>query len=226
MMISNAVLGGMADATAQTITAVRENALRKKGGPNPINDPLATEIHELDKAQEAAGGPVELVPDAAALPPPFDFQRLGRFMAYGFCMAPLQFKWFQLLSKTFPIATSTAATGAKAAAGTGATAAGVSAGAVAQASTATGAVTKAPSALAQTFKRMALDQTVFAPFGLAVFYTAMTLAEGGTKEAVEIKLREMYVPTLKANWMVWPVVQVVNFRLMPVQFQLVSRNCA
>lgn len=214
MMISNAVLGGMADATAQTITAVRENALRKKGGPNPINDPLANEIHELDKAQEAAGGPVELVPDAAALPPPFDFQRLGRFMAYGFCMAPLQFKWFQLLSKTFPIASTTAATGAKAAAGTGA---------VAQASAATGAVTKAPSALVQTFKRMALDQTVFAPFGLVVFYTAMTLAEGGTKEAVGVKLKDMYVPTLKANWMIWPVVQVVNFRLMPVQFQLVSR---
>lgn len=135
-------------------------------------------------------------------------------MAYGFCMAPLQFKWFQLLSKTFPIAASTAATAGKAAAGTGATSAGVSAAA--------GAVTKAPSALAQTFKRMALDQSVFAPFGLVVFYTAMTLAEGGTTDAVGVKLREMYVPTLKANWMVWPAVQVVNFRFMPVQFQLVS----
>lgn len=58
MMVSNAILGGMADATAQTITAVRENALRKPGGPNAINDPLATEIHELDKAQEAAGGKI------------------------------------------------------------------------------------------------------------------------------------------------------------------------
>lgn len=55
MMVSNAILGGMADATAQTITAVRENALRKTGGVTK-NDPLAREIHELDKAQEAAGG--------------------------------------------------------------------------------------------------------------------------------------------------------------------------
>jgi Mpv17 / PMP22 family len=31
----------------------------------------------------------------------------------------------------------------------------------------------------------------------------------------------MYIPTLKANFIVWPAVQIVNFRLMPVQFQLV-----
>ena len=50
----------------------------------------------------------------------------------------------------------------------------------------------------------------------------MTLAEGGGRRAVYSKLRDMYVPTLKANYVVWPAVQVINFRLMPVQFQLVS----
>lgn len=50
----------------------------------------------------------------------------------------------------------------------------------------------------------------------------MTLAEGGGRRAVYSKLRDMYLPTLKANYVVWPAVQVVNFRLMPVQFQLVS----
>jgi hypothetical protein len=50
----------------------------------------------------------------------------------------------------------------------------------------------------------------------------MTVAEGGGRRAVISKLRDMYVPTLKANYAVWPAVQVINFRLMPVQFQLVS----
>lgn len=50
----------------------------------------------------------------------------------------------------------------------------------------------------------------------------MTLAEGGGRRAIYSKLRDMYVPTLKANYVVWPAVQVINFRLMPVQFQLVS----
>lgn len=50
----------------------------------------------------------------------------------------------------------------------------------------------------------------------------MTVAEGGGRRAVGHKLREMYLPTLKANFMVWPAVQMINFRLMPLQFQLVS----
>ena len=49
----------------------------------------------------------------------------------------------------------------------------------------------------------------------------MTVAEGGGRRAIQNKLRDMYVPTLKANFMVWPAVQLVNFRLMPMQFQLV-----
>jgi hypothetical protein len=36
-------------------------------------------------------------------PPPFDFERTVRFMAYPFIMTPLQHKWFGFLSKTFPL---------------------------------------------------------------------------------------------------------------------------
>ncbi len=57
--------------------------------------------------------------------------------------------------------------------------------------------------------------------GIACFFTVMTVAEGGGRRAVQAKLRDMFIPTLKANYMVWPAVQVINFRLMPVQFQLV-----
>jgi protein Mpv17 len=109
-------------------------------------------------------------------------------MAYGFCMAPVQFRWFKFLEKTFPI-TKTAA-------------------------------------FLPAMKRVAFDQLIFAPFGVACFFTAMTVAEGGGKTAVLHKLRDMYVPTLKANYVLWPAVQIVNFRLMPVQFQLVSAALA
>ena len=50
----------------------------------------------------------------------------------------------------------------------------------------------------------------------------MTVAEGGGRRAISHKLRDMYLPTLKANFMVWPLVQIINFRLMPIQYQLVS----
>jgi protein Mpv17 len=100
MMVTNAVLGGIADTVAQTITAVRQRAVRKPGGVRD-DDTFAIEIHELDKQNPLSSR--ELIPDSKALPPPFDFERLARFMGYGFMMAPVQLKWFQFLQKSFPI---------------------------------------------------------------------------------------------------------------------------
>jgi protein Mpv17 len=105
MMITNAVLGGIADTVAQSITTIRIAALRKPGGITK-DDPMAIEIHELDRKNPLLDR--DLIPDSKALPPPFDFERLTRFMAYGFMMAPVQFKWFQFLSRAFPITKSSA----------------------------------------------------------------------------------------------------------------------
>lgn len=107
MMITNAVLGGIADTVAQSITAIRLSALRKPGGITK-DDTMAIEIHELDRKNPLMEQ--ELIPNSKFLPPPFDFERLTRFMAYGFMMAPVQFKWFSFLSKAFPI-TKTSALG-------------------------------------------------------------------------------------------------------------------
>jgi len=35
-------------------------------------------------------------------------------------------------------------------------------------------------------------------------------------------MEQVYIPTLKANYMIWPLVQILNFRVIPLQFQLVS----
>jgi hypothetical protein len=32
----------------------------------------------------------------------------------------------------------------------------------------------------------------------------------------------VYIPSLKANYMVWPAVQMLNFRIVPLQFQIVG----
>lgn len=227
MMVTNAVLGGIADTVAQTITSIKQRQLRKGYEAKDDDDialgrygyrdddankdnSVAIEISELAAGRTpqstgngiaAATAPASSsassvssaassrhstpddVPASKMLPPPFDFERLTRFMAYGFGMAPIQFKWFQFLSRTFPM-------------------------------------TKNTSALGATLKRVAMDQLVFAPLGIAWFFTVMTVTEGGGRRAVQTKLRDMFVPTLKANFMVWPAVQLINFRLMPVQFQL------
>lgn len=46
---------------------------------------------------------IDFVNTRKSLPPAFDFERLTRFMSYGFLMSPIQFHWFAFLSRAFPI---------------------------------------------------------------------------------------------------------------------------
>ncbi len=94
------MLGGVADTVAQSLTSIRQRAVRKPGGPGK-DDFFAIEIHELDKKNPLNDD--DLIPNSRRLPPPFDFERLTRFMAYGFLMAPIQHKWFGFLSSLFPV---------------------------------------------------------------------------------------------------------------------------
>ncbi|OAA53318.1 Mpv17/PMP22 [Cordyceps fumosorosea ARSEF 2679] len=180
MMVTNALLGGIADTVAQVITAFRHRVVRKPGGAK--DETVTIEIHELGKSPYYEKDSLSNFGPSTGRPPAFDFERLTRFMGYGFCVAPIQFRWFKLLERLFPMSKT--------------------------------------STFGPALKRVAFDQIVFAPFGVALFFTAMTVAEGGGRRAVSNKLRDMYVPTLKANYVVWPAVQLVNFRLMPVQYQL------
>ena len=95
------LLGGIADTVAQSLTAIRQRAVRKPGGIDPKDDFIAIEIHDLDRKNSLPQH--ELIPSSRHLPPPFDFERLTRFMAYGFLMAPIQHRWFGFLSTTFPV---------------------------------------------------------------------------------------------------------------------------
>lgn len=91
-------MGGIADTVAQTLTAVRQRAVRKGVDKD---DFIAIEIHELDKRNPWPDS--EIIPDSSRLPPPFDFERTVRFMAYPFIMSPIQLRWIRFLASTFPI---------------------------------------------------------------------------------------------------------------------------
>lgn len=163
---------------------------------------MTMEIQELDK--KVPWPENDYMNPNRIRPPPFDFERLVRFMSYGFLMAPVQHRWFAALNSLFPLTKGIATTNA--------------------------------------LKRVAFDQLLFAPvgmqdpwyrqhnrdansivIGLSLFFTFMTVAEGGGRRAVARKFQDVYVPALKANFLVWPAVQMINFRLMPIQFQIVSR---
>jgi len=179
-MITNAVLGGVADTVAQSITAFKaRQALLPTTNDSRYHISSGVELEDLNEK------PARLSPAISPRstgPQPFDFERLTRFMSYPFIMAPLQFLWFGRLTKWFPITANNGTT--------------------------------------QALKRVALDQLMFAPVGLCCFFTFMTVTEGGGRKEVVTKFKDIYLPTLRANYILWPAVQIINFRFMPLQFQI------
>ncbi|KAG0224687.1 hypothetical protein BGW42_004950 [Actinomortierella wolfii] len=68
------------------------------------------------------------------------------------------------------------------------------------------------STLQPAMRRMLVDQVFFAPVGLAMLFTGLTVLEGGGVKEVKEKLSESYTTALKTNYTIWPIVQLVNFR--------------
>ncbi|KAI5282897.1 hypothetical protein KEM54_002500 [Ascosphaera aggregata] len=199
---------GVADTVAQGISAYqfRSRQIQRHQKKIDSDDKVAIEFQNLSKERPAAAAPIGeagFVPKAR----PFDFERLARFMAWGFIMAPLQLGWYAFLKRLFPVY---------------------------------GDATTGPA-----LKRVACDQFIFTPIsecsnlrfgdkiakqhladqislptGLVGFFSFLTFAEGMGTDALKEKLRDIYVPTLKANYMLWPIVQVVNFRMIPTPYQI------
>ncbi|KAK9448836.1 uncharacterized protein V1518DRAFT_438290 [Limtongia smithiae] len=68
--------------------------------------------------------------------------------------------------------------------------------------------------------RVIVDQTIWTPAALSGFFAFMSYVEGGGSHAFRHKLATLFVPTLKSNFLLWPAAQIINFRLIPLHFQL------
>jgi protein Mpv17 len=44
--------------------------------------------------------------------------------------------------------------------------------------------------------------------------------EGHSLLAIRKKFNDLYPPAIKANWTVWPLIQFVNFRFMPLPYRV------
>ena len=69
--------------------------------------------------------------------------------------------------------------------------------------------------------RVLPDQTIFASTNLFCFLSSMAIMEGSDPKE---KLEGAYWEALKKNWMLWPAVQAVNFRFVPVPGQVLVVN--
>jgi protein Mpv17 len=177
----NAVLAGVADTLAQSITLYESRKKSKK-----INE--SVDDKQVQPDDEMSIGNIRMHVDANTK---FDPYRLMRLSAYGFSIAPVVQKWFSVLDRRFPLPAQNHRSS------------------LSMKHTAT-----------MVAKRVALDQICFAPFGLALFFCAMGAMEGHGIDKIKEKFRVTYIPALKANYYIWPLAQVINFRFMPLRYRV------
>lgn len=74
---------------------------------------------------------------------------------------------------------------------------------------------------AEILARVGLDQAVLAPCNLFMFLNYMAVMEGSDPQK---KIESTYMNALTKNWMVWPFVQLVNFKFTPLQHRVLVVN--
>jgi protein Mpv17 len=63
--------------------------------------------------------------------------------------------------------------------------------------------------------KLALDQTIFAPIIISIFFTSNGIMSGNTWRSIMPQLKEDLWPTLQTNWTVWPFAMLINFKFIP-----------
>ncbi|KAG2498721.1 hypothetical protein HYH03_003461 [Edaphochlamys debaryana] len=81
-------------------------------------------------------------------------------------------------------------------------------------------------------KKTAFGQVTLFPVYVAVFYTYVTLLEtwsgdlGRSAQAVQDKLRQVFVPTYMTGSVFWPIANIFNFTMVPPTNRVLYVNCA
>lgn len=68
--------------------------------------------------------------------------------------------------------------------------------------------------------KVACDQICFAPIFVATIVGLVGVMQSKSPSSIRDKLKSEFSDILKANYMVWPWVQMVNFGLVPLQYQV------
>ena len=68
-------------------------------------------------------------------------------------------------------------------------------------------------------KKILFTQTCFTIVSLSAFYTAIPLLQGNSLNEGMQEIKYKLWPTLVTNWKVWPILQLINFKFVPMQLQ-------
>lgn len=70
------------------------------------------------------------------------------------------------------------------------------------------------------FKKMLLDQSLFAPVMICFFFGVTETLAGKRLHDIKQMLQERYTETLITNYKIWPLAQTLNFTFVPIQHRV------
>ncbi|XP_071143876.1 mitochondrial inner membrane protein Mpv17-like isoform X1 [Mytilus edulis] len=73
-------------------------------------------------------------------------------------------------------------------------------------------------------KMVIADQGLFAPVFLPFFLGTMGFLRGETVDEFKNQVKKDFIPVMKANYKVWPAVQICNFMFVPLQHRVLAVN--
>eukprot|EP00736_Rhodelphis_marinus_P013279 Rmarinus@m.2871 len=77
----------------------------------------------------------------------------------------------------------------------------------------------------EALAKIAADQLVYAPIFTAVVFAVLNALEGEGVAELKAKLGAPYVDTMKMNYRIWPLAQVVTFAVLPAHLRVLFANC-
>ncbi|CAG4962576.1 unnamed protein product [Colias eurytheme] len=73
-------------------------------------------------------------------------------------------------------------------------------------------------------KKLLLDQLIFSPIMIVTFFGSLALLEDNPVDNFKDEVKDKFVTLYKAEWMVWPPAQIINFYFLPTRFRVLYDN--
>lgn len=73
-------------------------------------------------------------------------------------------------------------------------------------------------------KKLLLDQFICSPIIILTFFATVAIFEEHPLENFTDEVRDKFLTLYKAEWVVWPPAQIINFYFLPTRFRVVYDN--
>jgi len=72
----------------------------------------------------------------------------------------------------------------------------------------------------QVFCKVALDEFIYAPFCITSLFGILSALEGKNFGQIKEKIQADFWPTFRVDLVVWPILQTINFYLLPLKYRV------